>query len=222
MNPHFQLLEKARSELSALDRKIVFVGGATISLHIDDPASQGVRVTRDVDLVVELSGRPEYYSLEEDLRANGFVQQMLDDSPICRWSKDDLLVDVMPTAPELVGFDSSRWFERGFRNAPTYELPSGATIEAFDAVHLMAAKIEAFRDRGDCDWLASRDFEDIATVLDGRKDVFDELSADSEPARFVRHWLLDQGDRLIHRLAGHVGGPDRAAYIVDQLGNAAA
>ena len=145
MNPHFRLLEKARGELSPLGRKVVFVGGATISLHIDDPAGRRVRATRDVDLVVEVSGRPEYYSLEKDLRANGFAQQMLEDSPICRWTKDDLLVDVMPTDPELIGFASSRWFERGFHNARPYELPSGVKIEAFDAVHLMAAKIELTR-----------------------------------------------------------------------------
>ena len=74
MNPHFQLLEKAHRLLIVLQRRFVFVGGATVSLHIDDKAAAAVRATDDVDLVVEVAGYGEYARIEETLRGHGFSQ----------------------------------------------------------------------------------------------------------------------------------------------------
>ena len=218
MNPHVQLLEKAQRLLTILQRKFVFVGGATVSLHIDDRAASAVRATEDVDLVVEVTSYSEYSRIEKTLRDSGFSQLALDDeSPICRWEKEELLLDVMPTEPEILSFPSSKWFQRGFDSAREYDLPSGTRVEAFDALHLMAAKIEAFEDRGDGDWLGSKDIEDLAAILDGRSSIFDELDADSDAARFVRTWLLQQGEDLTRNLAGHVHGYERAHLLVERL-----
>lgn len=74
MNPRLQLLEEAARALSRLERRIVFVGGATVSLHLDDQGAQGVRATKDVDFVVEISGYGEFAEPEEDFRALVFEQ----------------------------------------------------------------------------------------------------------------------------------------------------
>jgi hypothetical protein len=46
----------------------VFVGAATIELWITDPASPPVPPTKDVDVVVELVTRAEFYDFEPKLR----------------------------------------------------------------------------------------------------------------------------------------------------------
>ena len=86
----------------------------------------------------------------------------------------------------------TRWFKSGFECASPFKLSNGEEILAFDALHLIAAKIEAFGDRGDDDWLSSQDVEDIVTLLDGRGSIFDELSQRSEVVRFAVEWLRKQ------------------------------
>lgn len=46
---------------------------------------------------------------------------------------------------------------------------------------LLATKIEAFRERGGGDYLASRDFGDLIALVDGRAELLAEISA-SPPA----------------------------------------
>lgn len=218
MNAHFLLLERAHAALSHLTQRYVFVGGATVSLHLDDPAAGPARATKDVDLVVEVAGYADYSAIEAQLRHAGFLQDLsTDHSPICRWMKGELLIDVLPTDPEILGFTSSRWFQKGFDQAKTFKLPTGTVIEAFGPIYLMAAKIDAFSDRGDDDWLASQDIEDLSTILDGRKSIFEELAADDEVAIFVRGWLRQWGEELSELIAGHVGSYDRAEYLVKRL-----
>jgi hypothetical protein len=52
--------------LGDLKRKVVFVGGCATGLLITDPAMPDVRVTQDVDVIVEVSSRLEYYHIEEN------------------------------------------------------------------------------------------------------------------------------------------------------------
>lgn len=81
-NPHFELLERAEALLRPLGRKVVFVGGASVSLHIDDPAVRP-RFTRDVDFVVEASSYSENAQIEEELRKLGFTPSAREGEPIC-------------------------------------------------------------------------------------------------------------------------------------------
>jgi predicted nucleotidyltransferase len=218
MNPHFELLERAHGQLSGLNQRFVFVGGATVSLHIDDPASGPARATKDVDLVVEVTGYIQYAAIEERLREMGFQQDLgEDDTPICRWMKTGLVIDVLPTAPEILGFGESKWFREGFEHACQFTLPTGTMVEAFGPIHLMAAKIEAFEDRGDGDWLLSQDIEDLATILDGRITIFEELGGSDEAATFVRQWIKHHAAELLDPIAGNVGDYGRARHLVQQI-----
>lgn len=64
--------------------EVAFVGGATIALWITDQAAPEPRVTKDVDLVVEVASRVAWYRFEERLRAHGLRNDA--SSPvICRW-----------------------------------------------------------------------------------------------------------------------------------------
>jgi len=44
-----------------------------------------VRATQDVDVIVDVASRVEYYKLEEALRSRGFIQDMSKNAPVCRW-----------------------------------------------------------------------------------------------------------------------------------------
>jgi len=215
------MLVLAKNLLAPLDRKVVFVGGATVHLHIDDPAATPVRTTKDVDVLIEAASYLEFSQLESALRDHGFEQIMTDESPICRWTKDDLLLDILPTKPEILGFAESKWFEEGFRHALQHRLPNGELIRILDVLHLLAAKIDAFHDRGNGDLFASQDFEDIATILDGSSSVWEQLIRQTEVAVFVREWLrgLDP-ENCEDAFAGHLGDYGRAAILlhrIDQL-----
>lgn len=96
--------------------------------------------------------------------------------------------------------------------------PSGRPIEVFDVPHMLAAKIEAYRERGDGDYMKSKDFEDIVTILNGRTAVFDELEEERPACSFVRNWLskLDESE-LRRRLAAHLRERDRAKMLEEQI-----
>jgi hypothetical protein len=50
---------------------VVYTGGATIGLYLDPVAADDVRPTRDVDCVVDVNSRLEYYGLSAELRGLG-------------------------------------------------------------------------------------------------------------------------------------------------------
>lgn len=125
------------------------------------------------------------------------------------------MLDMMPTDPTILGFGRSRWYARGFETARTYRLPNGAMIFAFDVIHLLAAKIEAYCDRGHGDWMLSQDVEDIVTVLDGRSTIVEELEVQSEASDFVWSWLFSfTEDELLEVLGTSLSdyGRGRAVY----------
>lgn len=211
------MLAQANRLLSPLNRKVVFLGGATVHLHVDDPSAAPVRTTKDVDVVVAAVNYTDFTEVEAELRGQGFEQTFMD-GPICRWTKDGLLVDIIPSKPEILGFSKSKWFQKGFDNSVEHGLAGGEKISIFDVLHLMAAKIEAFQERGEGDLFASRDFEDIAAILDGSTIVWDQLGSDSEVAEFVRTWLgkLSRSE-CEDALAGHIGSYERAELLGEKI-----
>lgn len=163
---HIEMLSIVAKGLNDLKEQVVFLGGATIGLHITDTAAANIRSTDDVDCVVEISGRLKYYELEEKLRSLDFKHSMDEDHPICRWKYGGILVDVMPTDEAILGF-SNKWYKEGIKHAETCRLPDGLKIKIFSVPYLLASKIEAFYGRGKGDFLLSPDIEDILTLVDG-------------------------------------------------------
>jgi hypothetical protein len=73
----------------------------------------------------------------------------------------------------------------------------------------LATKMEAFLDRGQGDFLASHDLEDIITVVDGRPELTAELAAASPEIReYLRSRFADfiRQDAFITALPGHLPG----------------
>lgn len=157
--------------LKALQREVVFVGGATVSLYADAAAGEA-RPTDDVDVVIELASYNSYAALDEQLRKAGFVNDV-ESGVICRYRIQGIMVDIMPTEPEVIGF-SNKWYPDGFKQAIKRQLDD-VEIKIFSLPYFIASKLEAFTSRGKSDYRFSSDFEDIVFVLENNSVAGDLL-----------------------------------------------
>ncbi len=182
------LLEDAAASLDELLDDVVFLGGATIVLWISDPAARAPRATKDVDVVVEVASPYAFEQFRQRLRTR-FTEDA-ESGVICRWRSRDgaLLLDVMPSRADLLGFDN-RWQRLALPHAVARELPSGAVIRAVSPPYLVATKLEAFGGRGGGDHHGSHDFEDVVRLLDGREQLLEEVA--TAPAD-IRRYLADE------------------------------
>ena len=176
---NIQMITTVARRLGNLREKVVFVGGCATGLFITDPAMPEVRVTKDVDVIIDIATRIEYSRLEADLRSKGFKNDISEDAPLCRWLVNGIKVDVMPTQEDILGF-SNHWYLPAIENANYVQLEKELAIKLVTPPYFLATKIEAFKGRGDGDYMASHDMEDIITVLDGRREIVDEIKSSSD------------------------------------------
>ena len=106
MSTVLDMLETVARRLEELIDDVVFVGGATTSLLVTDAAVIEIRPTIDIDLIVDITSLPKYAGLEKRLRRKGFTNVVELDAPICRWRVEGILVDVMPSLPDILGFSN--------------------------------------------------------------------------------------------------------------------
>lgn len=173
-NPNLDLLMLAVDQLGELSDEMIFVGGCATGLLITDSAAPPIRVTRDVDAIVQVVSRVEYYQLSEKLRRQGFKEDTSEDAPICRWVSENVILDVMPIDEEILGF-GNEWYAPAAENADLVLLPSGKKIKMVSAPYFLITKLMAFEGRGDGDYLMSHDIEDIIAVVDGRAELLSEV-----------------------------------------------
>ncbi len=172
-DPNRALFEEAVRLLAPVLDELVFVGGCTTGFFITDPAATGVRPTKDVDAIVDVTTYAKYAVLGDRLRALGLVEDTSAGAPLCRWRHGHVVVDVMPTDASVLGF-SNRWYPDAIETAQTFSIAGHAVRIATPAL-FMATKLEAFHARGGDDIQASHDLEDIIAVVDGRPTIVDEV-----------------------------------------------
>jgi predicted nucleotidyltransferase len=212
-------IKAVANALSALNVKIVFVGGATISLYPDRPVFE-VRPTDYIDVIVEILSYSERAALEDRLRANGFIQDV-ESGIVCRYKIQGIVVDIMPTGDDSIGF-SNRWYPDGFDNSVLYEIDAGNCINILSSPYFIATKLEAFYDRGKGDGRTSQDFEDIVFLLENRKVIWDEMNATKEPLKsflVYRLRLLFSNSNLFEWIDSNVekGSPPATYRIISEL-----
>ena len=198
--------------LGDLRESLVFVGGCATGLLVTSVRAQPIRMTDDVDLVAHVSSKQEYHHLERRFAALGFVHDLSAEAPICRWKCKDVTVDLMPTLPDILGFHN-RWYPMVVETAETVNLSDTLTIRLISAPLFLATKIEAFKGRGQGDFLASHDLEDIITVIDGRDSLLEEIGICSDDLKAYlgtefAALMADHG--FLSALSGHLPG-DRAS-----------
>ena len=163
---------KVAKALGELNNEAVFVGGAIVSLYINDPAAEDIRPTKDLDLTFQIATVGRLEQLREALTQRGFIQTH-EDKVICRFRLDDLLIDVMST--QAVGWaPSNRWFDPGFEKSFSLQLDN-VSIRLMPLSYLLASKMEAFFDRGINDLYASHDFEDILYIFNYTTDLVEQV-----------------------------------------------
>jgi hypothetical protein len=210
-NPNLDQLISAAAKLEPLLDQIAFVGGCVTGLLLTDPAAAPVRPTLDVDAIVATASYAELTVLENRLRELGFDQPHTEDARICRWRSGDVILDLMPTDSSILGF-GNRWYDSALENAQKTRV-GVYEIRAITAPYFLATKLDAFRGRGQNDFRASRDLEDIVTIVDGRPELVDEVHSTSAE---LQTYLSDEFRRLLSNrdflesLPGHLL-PDAAS-----------
>ena len=170
---NFVRIKSVANAFNKLNEKVVFVGGATVSLYPDMPVSE-VRPTDDIDVIVEILNFNDRVELENRLREIGFEND-IESGIICRYKINGIIVDIMPTNDISIGF-TNIWYQDGFQNAIEYTLEN-VKIRILTASYFIATKLEAFKGRGNNDGRFSTDFEDIIHVLENRSTVWLEIQS---------------------------------------------
>ena len=225
MHPNLENLVRVHEILHRLGVDVVYGGGATIGLYLDDFGAAKVRPTKDVDCIVPIEARPDYLALESTLRAAGLSPSTYEDDPLCRWVIDGVKVDILPLNEAILGF-TNRFYRVGFATAEAVELPGGRRIKVLHPALAVATKIEAYRDRGASDPVASEDLEDIIALFDGCGGIVARIAeAPTAVQEAIGRWVrefLGRRDAL-DLIEGHLGlgGSLRVARVVSLLEQAA-
>jgi hypothetical protein len=218
VNQNIELLKRAARQLSPLLSEIVFVGGCTTDLLITDEAAPDARPTIDVDVIAEITSYADYDSFSKRLRKLGFTEDTEEDAPICRWIMGLTKLDVMPLDKEILGF-SNCWYKPAMEAAWEHNIED-LRLRVITASYFCATKLEAFKNRGNGDYLASHDLEDLISIVDGRSELLDELRKAPED---VRLYIADSFNRLLKidefldALPGHIIDQSRETILLSRL-----
>ena len=166
-------IKAVANALGELKEKVVFVGGATISLYADRPVFE-IRPTDDVDVIIEILNYADRAKLEEKLRSIGFNHD-IESGVICRYQIQGIIVDIMPTDDPSIGF-TNKWYPEGYKQAVNYDIDEQCRVSILSAPYFIATKLEAFKSRGKSDGRTSHDFEDIVYVIENRQVIWDEIN----------------------------------------------
>ena len=221
---NLRMLEIVARKLGSLSDEVVYLGGCTTALFINDPLSLDVRPTLDVDCIIDVISLGQYYNFENKLKERGFTRSMNNDV-ICRWHFDDIILDIMPTDEKILGW-GNHWYKEAIEHAVTHHIADDLTIKSVTAPYFLATKIEAFKSRGNNDFFGSHDFEDIITVIAGRVDIASEVAATSDKLRMHLRSVFSEmlkSDQFALALPGHVSdGPvtmQRVQLVIDRMKN---
>jgi len=209
-------------KLGELCDDFVFLGGCVTALLITNNQAPDARRTIDIDCIVDVISLRHYNKIEQKLREKGF-KQSLADSVICRWRIEDMILDVMPTDQKILGF-GNRWYQKAIGAAEKIKLSEDITIKLVTAPYFLATKLEAFRGRGEADFLLSQDIEDIISLIDGRAEIVREIK-NSEVD--VKKYLSSAFDDLLSNnafndaLPGHLNYgqvlDERIKIVIDRI-----
>jgi predicted nucleotidyltransferase len=221
MSAHTNILriKTVHDALGSLKDEVVFVGGATVSLYAE--RAEEIRPTDDVDILLEIWTYKDYAAVEEQLLKLGFVNDQFS-RVICRFTIQEITVDIMPTGENVLGF-SNKWYpEEGYKNALKYRIDEARVIKILAAPYFIATKLEAFNNRGKNDGRTSTDFEDIVFVLENRFSIWEELNVAPDD---VKNYLKDVLRQLLKTphfeewINSHAGfgSPPATTYIINKL-----
>ena len=174
--------------LGELNERVVYVGGAVAQLYVSDPAATDIRPTLDVDCVVDLSSYNDYNKFCELLQRKHFYHDTTSGAPICRWTFEGEIVDIMSDDENAIGF-TNRWYKPGLRNKIVYKITNSLSINLMSVEYYVASKMEAVLSRGGTDYRGSHDFEDIVYILNYYPDFYSVVinNKDKDLTRYLQN-----------------------------------
>lgn len=211
---------KVAKALGELNREVVFVGGAMVSLYIDDPAAEDIRPTKDIDLTFQITTASQLEALRQALNEKGF-HEYPGSNVICRFTFEELLVDVMSTQTIDLA-PSNRWFAAGFDKSITVRLED-VEVQILPLPYFMASKMDAFFDRGMNDLYASHDLEDIVYLFNYVSNLAIQILNAEDT---VKNYLVTsikkiiENKQIMNALPGHLyfdGVDERMGIIIDKM-----
>ena len=173
--------------LKELKDEMVFIGGAVVSLYVEDEPAEEIRQTDDVDVTINLLNYSAWIKMQERLLDLGFSPDP-NGHAICSYLYKGISIDIMPSEDGPIG-PANKWYKVGFHNLWTTEV-QGHSIRILSAPCFLATKFEAFKGRGK-DYRFSHDFEDIIYVLDNRTTIVEEIQKEPESIQqFLKEELI--------------------------------
>jgi len=89
-------------------------------------------------VITEVASLGDYHRLSDKLRERGFREDQGDDAPICRWLCESVVLDIMPTRREILGF-GNEWYQPALNAAESAVLPSGRHIRVVTAPYFLGS-----------------------------------------------------------------------------------
>lgn len=177
--------------LKELKEKMIFVGGAVVSLYTDDGAADEIRPTGDIDMTINLMNFSNWIEMQEQLANLGFHPDPMGHA-ICRYKYKDIPIDIMPAEDSPLG-PANKWYKWGFDNLQTVKAKE-EEIQILPVPCFLATKFAAFNNRGN-DYRTSHDIEDIIYVLDNRINIVQEIE---ETHQEIRTFIQDELNKINH------------------------
>jgi predicted nucleotidyltransferase len=215
-DPNRETLVRTADALGQLIDEFVFVGGSVAGLLITSPGNKP-RPTEDVDVIVKAATRRDYEQMTNRMQAIGFKPDQ--NGPICRYIKDGLMIDIMPLDETILGF-TNPWYRTAMTEFEHIKLSDATSIRVVTAPVFMATKLEAFHNRGEHDPFLSHDLEDILVLLEGRRELLDDIMV--TPLN-VREYLGREFSDLRNQsyfddvLAGTFNNPQQRAMVRQRI-----
>lgn len=214
MNSHnINMINTVLKGLDSIKDEVTFVGGSVLELYIDDTGMEKVRVTDDVDIVIEICTRAEYDEFESKLRKLGFINDKT--GPSCRMLYEEIKVDIISTKESSSGI-TNKWYESGFEKRIIKSI-NGNSIYVFPVEYFIASKFEAYIGRGNKNYITSHDIEDIIYIFNGSNNITDIiLSSDTRVQEYIKDELKEilKDNNLDEIILAHCANSDRKDRII--------
>ena len=189
---NLRVVEKVANSLEELNKDVIYVGGAVVSLYVTDEGAEQPRPTKDIDISVQISTYAQMEELREKLALKK-IYPAPSEKVMYRYSYEDILIDFIPFEETPLG-PTNRWLKPGFEKA--YPVNIGELeIKILPVSLFLATKWEAFKSRGS-DPRTSHDFEDIIYIVNNNKEVVEDV-------RNANHDVKDFLKEMSHEVLNH-------------------
>jgi len=195
---NIEMLRLVAERMGRLRKSVVFLGGTVIPFLLTRPIPLEVRLSKDVDFLVDFESKQDLYQFEDELWEHGFKKRGT--GSICRWAIEGVNVDVLPAGPVL-GFHNE-WCAEAVYYAQQVDIGKGLIVNMIPAPCFLGVKLIGFHERGNDSYVKSYDIYDLLLVIVGRPEIERETVEQASPE--LRDYLCSELQKLLDR-SGDLG-----------------